>query len=437
MHPKTTSIVMLATVAVTVVWTHDLAHRRAVGVLLVGLFFARKVAQIFEIDSALSADGTTRTYTVTRPDLLRLRRSLRRRPSISAKALERVVIDVSHAHFWDLTSVAALDTVVLKFRREGTEVEILGMNEASATLVDSSATHDKPGALDRLADALRRPPCPPSSPAPTARSTPPASTTTPPGRPCACPARACRCCTSSSAAPMRCRDLSGSSASTPPRNCLKELAKSMPHAAASHFAARAPCSMTRSSKLRAAACPAVTTTQRHGVAGGDARRVRGRRRAAGHRQARRAGGFRHRPPRASLERVVRASRVPVLVAARAFRPIRRFPDRLRRRPGALKAVEFAAQQPLLAGLECQVATVGGGADTLERPAAMLRGAGLEVTTHALKGDAEHAIAAHVAAADIDLLVMGAYGHSRIRNLLIGSTTTALLRACRIPVMVFR
>ncbi|MCB1061637.1 MAG: STAS domain-containing protein, partial [Verrucomicrobiae bacterium] len=66
------------------------------------------------------------------------------------EVLEKVIIDVSHSHFWDLTSVGALDTVVLKFRREGTEVEILGMNEASATIVDRLAIHDKPDALDRM-----------------------------------------------------------------------------------------------------------------------------------------------------------------------------------------------------------------------------------------------------------------------------------------------
>jgi SulP family sulfate permease len=61
-----------------------------------------------------------------------------------------VVIDVSASHFWDLSSVGALDKVVLKFRREGTEVEIFGMNEATATLVDQLGTHNKPGALDRM-----------------------------------------------------------------------------------------------------------------------------------------------------------------------------------------------------------------------------------------------------------------------------------------------
>ena len=61
-------------------------------------------------------------------------------------AVDRVRIDVSHAHFWDITAVSALDKVILKFRREGTDVEIVGMNEASATLVDKFAVHDKPDA---------------------------------------------------------------------------------------------------------------------------------------------------------------------------------------------------------------------------------------------------------------------------------------------------
>jgi len=62
------------------------------------------------------------------------------------EVLERVTIDVSGAHVWDLSGVGALDKVVLKFRRDGTQVEILGMNQASATLVDTLGVHDKPDA---------------------------------------------------------------------------------------------------------------------------------------------------------------------------------------------------------------------------------------------------------------------------------------------------
>jgi SulP family sulfate permease len=147
-HPSTTSMVMIVTVA-TVVWTHNLALGVGAGVLLASLFFARKVAQVIRVTSEL--DGETRTYTVRGQVFFASADDF-----IAAfdfrEALEKVIIDVSHAHFWDLTSVGALDKVVLKFRREGTEVEILGMNEASATIVNKLATHDKPGALERLLD---------------------------------------------------------------------------------------------------------------------------------------------------------------------------------------------------------------------------------------------------------------------------------------------
>lgn len=143
-HPKESSVVMLATVGVTVA-THDLAQGVLVGVLLSGIFFARKVARIFEIESSLSADGTTRTYAVTGQLFFASADAFAEAFDLR-EAVERVVIDVSGAHIWDLTAVAALDRVILKFRREGTEVEILGMNAASTTLVGRLATYDKPGA---------------------------------------------------------------------------------------------------------------------------------------------------------------------------------------------------------------------------------------------------------------------------------------------------
>ncbi|WP_428993146.1 STAS domain-containing protein [Pseudomonas asiatica] len=71
-------------------------------------------------------------------------------PSTSKEALNKVTIDLNRAHFWDITAVAALDKVVIKFRREGTEVEVLGLNEASATIVDRFGVHDKPDAIDQL-----------------------------------------------------------------------------------------------------------------------------------------------------------------------------------------------------------------------------------------------------------------------------------------------
>ncbi|MFD2255433.1 SulP family inorganic anion transporter [Luteolibacter algae] len=147
-QPKMTSIVMLATVG-TVVGTHNLAIGVGVGVLLSGIFFAHKVSQVFGISSELSGD--TRTYTV-RGQIFFASADTFAAAFDFKEVLSKIVIDVSHAHFWDLTSVGALDKVVLKYRREGTEVEILGMNEASATIVGKLGTHDKPGALERMLD---------------------------------------------------------------------------------------------------------------------------------------------------------------------------------------------------------------------------------------------------------------------------------------------
>ncbi|MGO1232947.1 MAG: STAS domain-containing protein, partial [Marinobacter sp.] len=66
------------------------------------------------------------------------------------EAVDNVVIDLSRAHFWDITAVGALDKAVIKFRREGADVEVLGLNEASATIVDRFGVHDKPDAADSL-----------------------------------------------------------------------------------------------------------------------------------------------------------------------------------------------------------------------------------------------------------------------------------------------
>ena len=145
-HPKSTSLVMIATVAVTI-WAHNLAIGVGVGVLLSAVFFAKKVSQIIAVESGLS--GEIRIYTV-RGQIFFASSEKFLAAFDFKEVVAKVVIDVSHAHFWDLTSVGALDTVVLKFRREGAEVEILGMNEASATIVDRLGEHDKPGAIDRM-----------------------------------------------------------------------------------------------------------------------------------------------------------------------------------------------------------------------------------------------------------------------------------------------
>jgi SulP family sulfate permease len=149
LHPKSSSLVMVSTVLV-VVFTHNLALGVGVGVLLSALFFARKVSQLVDIRSELSADGTTRTYTI-RGQLFFASANTFSEACDFREVIEKVRIDVSHAHLWDLTSITALDRAVIKFRREGTAVEIVGMNEASKTLVDRLAIHDKPGAMDQVA----------------------------------------------------------------------------------------------------------------------------------------------------------------------------------------------------------------------------------------------------------------------------------------------
>ena len=146
LHPKSSSIVMGATTLV-VVFTHNLAIGVGVGVLLSALFFARKVGQVLRVRSELAGD--CRIYTVT-GQLFFASADVFVREFDFKEVLPKARIDVTHAHFWDLTAVGALDKVVLKFRREGTEVEIVGLNEASATLVDRLGVHNKPDALERL-----------------------------------------------------------------------------------------------------------------------------------------------------------------------------------------------------------------------------------------------------------------------------------------------
>lgn len=147
-HPRSSSAVMIVTVA-CVVFTHNLAIGVLAGVLLSGIFFAWKISQIFRVTSELSEDGRTRTYRVEGQVFFASAERFTAAFDFR-EALERVIIDVSAAHIWDISSVAALDMIVLKFRREGAEVEIIGLNRASETIVDKLAIHDKPGALDRL-----------------------------------------------------------------------------------------------------------------------------------------------------------------------------------------------------------------------------------------------------------------------------------------------
>ncbi len=143
-HRRTSSIVMLATVLTTVI-SHNLAYGVGAGVLLSALFFAYKVSGQLDIRSSYEVGKKERTYLVV-GQLFFVSASRFAEAFNFREVLEKVTIDVSQAHFWDLSSIHALDRVVLKFRREGTEVELYGMNEASKTLVLEVAKFDKPSA---------------------------------------------------------------------------------------------------------------------------------------------------------------------------------------------------------------------------------------------------------------------------------------------------
>ncbi|WP_417614511.1 SulP family inorganic anion transporter [Oceanisphaera sp.] len=146
-HPASSSIVMIATVA-TVVYSHNLAYGVLVGVLLSALFFANKVGQILYVGSSKAKDGS-REYQVVGQVFFTSAEQF-----VGAFDFKEVVshvrIDLTRAHFWDITAIGALDKVVLTFRRDGTEVEVVGLNEASATMVDRFAAHNDPKAVDNL-----------------------------------------------------------------------------------------------------------------------------------------------------------------------------------------------------------------------------------------------------------------------------------------------
>jgi SulP family sulfate permease len=147
-HPLSTNVVMVATVVV-VVATHNLAIGVFVGVLLAALFFANKVGHFLIIKSESNEQETERSYRII--GQVFFASSDKFTAAFDFKeALDKVTIDLSQAHFWDITSVTALDKVVIKFRREGTEVELIGMNEASATIVDRFGVHDKPEEVEKI-----------------------------------------------------------------------------------------------------------------------------------------------------------------------------------------------------------------------------------------------------------------------------------------------
>ena len=146
---------------------------------------------------------------------------------------------------------------------------------------------------------------------------------------------------------------------------------------------------------------------------------------------------------ANLERIVRSSHKPCLVTSRQFKPIERVLVAYDGSPSSQKILQFIADSPIFEGLALHIVTVAKSATEqtaiarMESAKQWLQQAGFEPVGSVIAGHSEQAISNYVTEQDISLLVMGAYGHSRIRHLVIGSTTAQMLRSSHIPVLLFR
>ncbi len=143
-YPWTATFVTFTTVAV-VVGTHNLALGVGVGVLLSALCFAARIARLLHVTSRLVAEGAERIYHV-RGQLFFASTTAFTAAFDFREKLRKVTLDVTHSHFWDTTSINALDKVVIKFREQGTAVEIVGLNAQSKAIVERLAIYDKPDA---------------------------------------------------------------------------------------------------------------------------------------------------------------------------------------------------------------------------------------------------------------------------------------------------
>ncbi len=145
-HPLSTNIVMITTVVVVVV-THNLAIGVLVGVLLAALFFANKIGRFMVVKDEAPEEGHRRYNVIGQVFFASADHFME--SFDFKKVVDRVTIDLHQVHFWDITAVAALDKVVIKFRREGVEVDIIGMNDATRTVVDKFGVYDKPEEVEK------------------------------------------------------------------------------------------------------------------------------------------------------------------------------------------------------------------------------------------------------------------------------------------------
>ncbi len=143
----------------------------------------------------------------------------------------------------------------------------------------------------------------------------------------------------------------------------------------------------------------------------------------------------------NLERIIRASHKPVFVANRAFKPIEKVLVAFDGGASSLKAIDHISRDALYAGLDIHVVSVGAATPqtekALENALAQLSAGGLTAQSHIVEGQPDKALAKMIEDHDFGILVMGAYGHSRIRRLIIGSTTSEMIRSCKVPIVLVR
>ena len=143
----------------------------------------------------------------------------------------------------------------------------------------------------------------------------------------------------------------------------------------------------------------------------------------------------------NLERLIRSTNKPVLVAARSFKPIKKLLVAFDGGRSSYGAIDYIASNKSYSELDCHIVIAGEEGSRGHKQAIhaenLLKKASVDYSVFYERGEPEKVISDHVEKYGVDLLVMGAYGHSKIRNLIIGSTTTQMIRSCLVPVLLFR
>ncbi|MCW6036106.1 SulP family inorganic anion transporter [Spirulina subsalsa FACHB-351] len=147
--PRSEAIVMLTTMFVTI-FTRNFALGVVTGIVMSTVFFSRKIAQLVFVNKFVNEAGNHCIYEV-RGQIFFVSKDEFFEYFNFNEVFERITIDLTHAHLWDQGSVAFLDRVILKFRRMGADVEVVGLNEASATLVEKLTIHQDPKVLQGTA----------------------------------------------------------------------------------------------------------------------------------------------------------------------------------------------------------------------------------------------------------------------------------------------